>query len=105
MTTEDIAIIQAGIKVHERPVRLAPVYLVKIEDPTMTNKSVHFLATKVDEGPHSVKIVGFEIKKDINKIGENYQEVLNVTDKSLYMELILSWQRVIKIQNLIFRQK
>jgi hypothetical protein len=106
MATEDIAIVPTGLKSYERAVRVAPVYLVSIEDPTLTSKVSYFLATKLDENQFSIKVVGFDLnKKDINRVGANYQEVLNSTDKSLYMELVLPWQRVIKIQNLIFKQK
>jgi hypothetical protein len=90
-------------KLSERPVKIVPVYLVVAEDVKTT--VTKYLAIKLDEQPTSVKLVGFEISKSEKEVCENYQEILSSTDKGLYKEIMLPWQRVVRVQNLIFKQK
>lgn len=94
-----------GSKTYDRPGKIIPIYLVVIEDPASTSKIQQFLAVKLDELSHSVKLVGFETKEKTNKIAANYQEMINSADKTLYKEVQLPWQRVVSITNLIFKQK
>jgi hypothetical protein len=90
-------------KLSERPVKIVPVYLVVAED--VNNTAATYLAIKLDEQPTSIKLVGFEINKLEKEVCEKYQEILSSTDKGLYKEIMLPWQRVVRVQNLIFKQK
>lgn len=90
-------------KLSERPVKIVPVYLVVAED--IKSSVARYLAIKLDEQPTSIKLVGFEINKLEKEVCENYQEILSSTDKGLYKEIMLPWQRVVRVQNLIFKQK
>jgi hypothetical protein len=100
-----VDITPVGSKTYDRPSKIIPIFLVIAEDPTSTSKVQQFLAVKLDELSHSVKIVGFETKEKVNKIAANYQEMINSADKMLYKEIQLPWQRVVSITNLIFKQK
>lgn len=100
----DVSPVGSG-KLGERPVKIVPVYLVAAEDPTVKTNVTKYLAVKLDEQTSCVKLVGFEIKETEKNVCENYQEILNSTDKGLYKEIMLPWQRVVRIQNLIFKQK
>lgn len=92
-------------KLGERPIKIVPVYLVVAEDPTIKSNTAKYLAVKLDEQTSTVKLVGFEITETEKNVCENYQEIVSSTDKGLYKEIMLPWQRVIRIQNLIFKQK
>ncbi len=103
MPIVDIA--PVGSRFYDRPTKVVPVYLVLIEDPSSTTGTRQFLAIKLDEHAHAVTLVGVETKEKVNKIVTNYQEIINSADKELYKEVQLPWQRIISIQNLIFKQK
>ncbi len=94
-----------GSKSYDPQKKVTPVYLVVSEDPSSPTGVRQFLATKLDERPYSITLVGIETKEKVNKITTNYQEIINSADKVLYKEVQLSWQRIISIQNLIFKQK
>jgi hypothetical protein len=100
-----VDITPVGSRSYDPQKKVVPVYLVLTESPLGVSKVQQFLAVKLDELPYSVKIVGFETKENTNKIITNYQEIINSTDKGLYKEVQLPWQRIISIQNLIYKQK
>lgn len=104
MSIIDVQPVNAN-KLSERSVRVVPVYLVVSEDPSNKSGITKFLSVKLDEMQHAVRIVGFEINKEVKDICANYQEVLNSTDKKIYKELMLPWQRIVRIENLIFKSK
>jgi hypothetical protein len=92
-------------RLGDRPIKIVPVYLVTVDDPTVKTQFNKYLAVKLDEQANSVKLVGFEIKETDKNVCQNYQEILSSTDKGLYKEIVLPWQRIVRIQNLIFKQK
>lgn len=101
-----VDITPVGSKSYDPQKKVVPVYLVVIEDVTVKVTGTRkFLAVKLDDMPNYVKIVGIEITTNVNKISESYQEIVNSTDKKLYKEVMLPWQRIVTIQNLIFKQK
>lgn len=99
-------ILPVGSKSYDRPSKITPIYLVLAENPKFKNRPQKFIAIKLDDSQQVVvKIVAIEISEDINVSCENYQEILNSTDKALYKEIMIPWYRVIQIQNLIYKQK
>ena len=106
MSIIDIVPISSLPKVGEKQTKIMPVYLVITEDPGIKAKCSKILAVRMDEtSPTTVKFVGIDLDVNADINSENYQEIINSTDKKLYKEIMLPWQRVIRIQNLIFRQK
>jgi|SRR5271165_3628858 len=102
----DIAPISSLPKMGEKQAKIMPVYLVITEDPGIKAKCSQILAVRMDEtSATTIKLVGIDLETNANVNSENYQEIINSTDKKLYKEIMLPWQRVIRIQNLIFRQK
>lgn len=94
-----------GHRTYDPQKKIIPTYLVLCEDPTIKTKLRKYLAVRLDDMQNFVKIVGLEITIEVDKIQESYQEIVNTADKQLYRELMLPWQRIITIQNLIFRAK
>jgi hypothetical protein len=82
--------------------KTTPSYLITIE---RGKKELYFIATKLELGSTYIKVVGFYINQEENKIKQEYQQLIQNTDKNLYMELILPYQRILEIRNLIYRQK
>ena len=100
-----VDITPVGSRSYDPQKKVIPVYLVTAEDPSTATATRQFLAIKLDERPYSVTIVGIETKEKVNKLTTNYQEIINSADKRLYKEVQLPWQRIVSIQNLIFKQK
>lgn len=92
-------------KLNERPSKITPVYLILAEDPSIKSKLYKFISVKMDEFNNTIKVIGFETDKDIDTICQNYQEIVNSTDKILWKEMTMPWHRIIRIQNLIFKSK
>ena len=100
-------------------IKLVPIYLVSFENPIL-NKEVEFVVTKLDDtNQYCIKIVGINkeflfknksLKKEKEKLKLNnseldYKEMLKSVDKELYEEIMVPWQRVISIKNLMFKSK
>ncbi len=102
---DDILIAPVGNRMFDKPGKITPLYLVSIEDGKNKTQKSLFFATKLDESSHSVKLVGFDLQEDEKKVCENYADILQSTDKSLYKEITVPWTRICRIQNLIFKAK
>lgn len=96
-------------------IKLVPIYLVSFENPIL-NKEVEFVVTKLDDtNQYCIKIVGINkeflfknksLKKEkLNNSELDYKEMLKSVDKELYEEIMVPWQRVISIKNLMFKSK
>lgn len=100
----DIVLTPVGtVNMNVKATKITPIYLVSCESP-FEKEEIKFVATKLDDiSEHYVRLVGFKTKKF--KDNDDYQKLLNSVDKTQYKELMIPWQRVITIENLIFRQK
>jgi len=96
-----IDITPTSSRIHERPVKITPIYLIT----EVLSSGTRWLAVKLDESNNVIKFVGVELKKSEKRVEENYQEILNSADKTLYKEVWLPWHQINSIQNLIFKQK
>lgn len=108
MNKSDIALSPMGSFQSGTPVvKVMPVYLVSYENPSIKGslKTQYFLASKLEETSYCIKAIGVDIEKDIEGLVENYQKVLQSSDKRIYKEIRLPWHRVNLIQNLIYKHK
>lgn len=98
--SNDIPIQQAGNTPTNIQIRSGPTYLISLLSAT------NFIATKVDEGPSTVKVVGFFSKiKDIGTINTNYVKMVAEAKIEDFVEISFPWHQICSIQNLIYRHK
>ena len=85
------------------PQRTLPTYLVWLEI-TKQQKDPYFLAVKYDDSfVHCAKFVGFYT--NAANIRSTFSEVIKNTDITNFIEVQIPWNRIIEIQNLIYRHK
>lgn len=94
-----------GSRSDTRPIRVTPNYLIVVEDPTIKSNVRYYISVKLDDNANSIRFVGFETKENVEIVEKNYQEMINAADKSIYKEMQVPLHRIIRIQNLIFKQK
>jgi hypothetical protein len=88
---------------YKAPQRTLPTYLITLE-VTKQQKMPYFLAVKYDDSfVHCAKFVGFYCPSD--SVRTEYNERIKETDVSQFVEVQIPWNRIIDIQNLIYRHK
>jgi hypothetical protein len=100
----DMSIQQAGNAPANVQIRPGPVYLVSLAEEAL---SPFFLATRLDEGPSTVKTVGIFANKNakLGNLTANYQMMIGAAKPEDMVEISFPWHQVISIQNLIYRHK
>lgn len=98
----DITIQPTGNFAVQNPTKITPLYLITLE---RGKKEVSFIATKLELNSFYLKVVGFYSNEETKDIVSGYQQLLTKTNKELYMELVVPYNRVLEIRNLIYKQK
>jgi len=104
MMPNDMSIQQAGNTPANVQIRPGPIYLISLGTEAL---SPFFLATKLDEGPSTVKTVGIFTNKNakLPNIVANYQMMVGAAKPEDMIEVSFPWHQVVSIQNLIYRHK
>lgn len=85
--------------------RLANAFLVSWADPTDMKKPGRlFLASECAEGSNSVRVKGFDTSALIEEVEKNYKQMLESTNKESYKNFSIPWNRIVRIQSLVYRQ-
>jgi hypothetical protein len=85
-------------------IRSGPTYLISLAEGTI---SPYFLATKIDEGPSTVKAVGLFTNKNakLQNIMSGHSTMISGAKPEDMVEMSFPWHQVHSIQNLIYRHK
>lgn len=95
---------QAGSALAHVQIRSGPIYLISLLNGVL---SPFFIATKIDEGPSTVRAVGFFAKPTakLSNLLTNYSTMLAASKSEDIIEISFPWHQVCSIQNLIYRHK
>lgn len=102
--SNDMQIQQAGNAPSNVQIRTGPTYLITLGQGTVSQL---FIATKIDEGPSTVKAVGFFASKTAKpqSILSNHSMMVSAAKPEEMVEMSFPWHQVCSIQNLIYRHK
>ena len=85
--------------------RIAPTYLILLEDPTASKKVRSFIATKLEDIHVTAKMIGFDVNESGDTIIANFADIMKDLDRAKQVEIIVPSSRIIRIQNLSFRPR
>lgn len=104
----DISITPTNITSEFRvATRIAPTYLVSLESEALRRGAKeNFVAVKFDDTSTCyAKFVGFYSNETSDKITAEYKTLVENTDKTNFVEVMIPWDRVINIKSLVFQYK
>ena len=100
----DIVVNQVSNLLNTKPGKIVPVYLVSLF--SQDRKTIdNFLSINVEELPHGIRFAGFFVAGSSEKTRKNYEKLMQNTSKEQYRQILISWNNVYSVENLIFKQK
>jgi hypothetical protein len=84
------------------------VYLLKIEDHIGKAKYRHFVTSKMQQFPHGVEIIGYEISSSSVAKVESHTtavEAVNESKEQKLVQMTFPWDRIVYINNVSYRIK
>jgi hypothetical protein len=96
-------ILVAGIRKPADPSANKPTYLVRVEDPEVTNKVQYYRTSKLNRFPEYISLTGYILSKAQAKKFRENPNAQEVAEREINIEI--PWRRVISIENATFKRK